>query len=461
MRRKSSLVLALLSVLAALVGAPVGARAQDEGLGASYVTPFPTGDVYQVAVIGDWLAEGVLDGLVELMGGDARLQIQRKRWPLMTLLRNEHVEDIREIEQRLKKETVNVAVVMLGVQDRTPVRTQSGKRAPVGSEEWKATYLARVDKLMKVLKQASVAVYWVGLPVMRRADVNEDAQVQNEVLRERAYLNGIKFIDSFAGFADEQGGYSAHGPDVTGKQRLLRDDDGIHFTEAGNRKLAYFVERELARDLTQARNERSVPLAGSESEQARINPGKAAATPGAAGGPGTDAARAGQWGAAVVPAVPAAAGSEQKAETGRIALKTIGAEGREEVLNIEILRPAIPASIIAHVARRESPDKPSAMGDQLADQIASGLTVLSSITPASDGGGLAKAKLSPAQTPYFRVLVKGERPAPRKGRADDHSWPRFEEPAPAAAGAGEPPPQAKPPASQLPQPAPKPPRPRG
>lgn len=441
MRWRLGLVVALLSVLAALVGAPTSVRAQDEGLGASYVTPFPTGDVYQVAVIGDWLAEGVLDGLVELMGGDARLQIQRRRWPLMTLLRSEHVEDIREIEQRLKKETVNVAVVMLGVQDRTSIRTQSGKRAPVGSDEWKGTYVARVDKLMKVLKQASVSVYWVGLPVMRRADANEDAQVQNEVFRERAYLNGIKFIDSFAGFADEQGGYSAHGPDVTGKQRLLRDDDGIHFTEAGNRKLAYFVERELSRDLTQARNERSVPLAGSESEQARINPAKAAATQGVRGPQGTDAGKAGQWGAAVVPAVPpAAAGSEQKAETSRIALKTIGAGGREEVLNIEIVRPAIPASIIAHVARRESPDKPSAMGDQIADQISSGLTVLSSITPASDGGGLAKAKMSPAQTPYFRVLVKGERPAPRKGRADDHSWPRFEEPAPAAAGAAEPPP---------------------
>lgn len=436
---RSRLAAALVSIVAVLVAAAGGARAQDESLGASYVTPFPNGDVYQVAVIGDWLAEGVLDGLVELMGGDARLQIQRKRWALMTLLRNEHAEDIREIEQRLKKETVHVAIVMLGVQDRTSIRSQSGKRAPVGSEEWKATYAARVDKLMKVLKQAGVAVYWVGLPVMRRGDANEDAQVQNEVFRERAYLNGIKFIDSFAGFADEQGGYSAHGPDVTGKQRLLRDDDGIHFTEAGNRKLAYFVERELARDLTQARNERSVPLAGSESEQARINPVKAAA---AAGAPGQEAGKKGQWGAAVVPAVPpAAAGSEQKAETSRIALKTIGAEGREEVLNIEIVRPAIPASIIAHVARRESPDKPSAMGDQLADQIAGGLTVLSSITPASDGGGLAKAKLSPAQTPYFRVLVKGERPAPRKGRADDHSWPRFEEPPPASAATPAPQPQ--------------------
>lgn len=423
--RQAALVVLL--VAAWLVAPPApAARAQDEGLATSYITPFPTGDVYQVVVIGDWLAEGVLDGLVESMGSDARLQIQRKRWSLMTLLRAEHADEIRSFEQRLKKDNVHVAIVMLGVQDRTSVRTPSGKRAPVGSEEWKDIYAARVDKLMKTLKQAGVAVYWVGMPVVRRTDANEDVQVQNEVFRERAYLNGIRFIDSYAGFADEQGGYSAHGPDVTGKPRLLRDDDGIHFTEAGNQKLAHFVERELSRDLTQAKNERSIPLAGSESEQARISPVKAPAAANQ-GDAAAAAAKGVAWGSAVIRPPPGLAVGEQKADNSKIVLKTTGALGREEVLTIEIVRPAIPASIIAHVARRESPDKPSAMGDQLADQIASGMTVLSSITPASEGGALAKRKLSPAQTPYFRVLVKGERPAPRTGRADDHTWPRFEE----------------------------------
>lgn len=449
----------LLAAAAVVVAGSPSARAQDESFAASYITPFPTGDVYQVVVIGDWLAEGVLEGLVESMGSDARLQIQRKRWPLMTMLRAEHAEDMRAFEQRLGEETVHVAIVMLGAQDRVSVRTQSGKRAPVGAEEWRKIYAARVDKLMKLLKQAKVAVYWVGMPVVRRTDANEDVQVQNEVFRERAYLNGIKFIDSYAGFADEQGGYSAHGPDVTGKSRLLRADDGIHFTDAGNRKLAYFVERELTRDLTQARSERSIPLAGSEAEQARISPAKP--TPGP---PGSDAgaAAANKWGASVSrPTAPGSAPGDQSADSSTISLRTVDAAGKEQVLDIEILRPAIPASIVAHVARRESPDKPSAMGDQLTDQIASGLTVMSSITPASSGTGPAKLKASPTQTPYFRVLVKGERPLPRKGRADDHGWPRHEEPsAPATTGAVEqptPPPaatggQPAAPAARAPQP---------
>ena len=39
-----------------------------------------------------------------------------------------------------------------------------------------------------------------------------------------------------------------------------------------------------------------------------------------------------------------------------------------------------------------------------------------------------RRRLSPTQTPYFRVMVKGERVTPRPERADDVSWPRPEPP---------------------------------
>ena len=127
---------------------------------------------------------------------------------------------------------------------------------------------------MKLLKKGNRAVYWVGLPNMRRWQDNERAQRMNDVIRERAYLNGARYIDAYASFIDESGGYSDWGPDVTGKVRRLRDSDGVHFTQAGYLKLAHFVERELKRDIAQARTERSIPLAGDAAEQSRVNPEK-------------------------------------------------------------------------------------------------------------------------------------------------------------------------------------------
>jgi hypothetical protein len=60
------------------------------------------------------------------------------------------------------------------------------------------------------------------------------------------------------------------------------------------------------------------------------------------------------------------------------------------------------------------------MGEVLVDQIPGGLTVMSTVAPGSG----ARRGLSPVQTPYFRLLFKGERLTPRPGRADDFSWPR-------------------------------------
>jgi hypothetical protein len=67
------------------------------------------------------------------------------------------------------------------------------------------------------------------------------------------------------------------------------------------------------------------------------------------------------------------------------------------------------------------------MGDVVADEIGGGIVVLSSITPPSQSGapGLPR-RISPTQTPYYAVLVKGDRVAPKPGRADDMAWPRVE-----------------------------------
>ena len=47
--------------------------AVEDDSASSFLTPFPEGDVYQLTVIGDTFAEGILNGLVEAMGTDTRL----------------------------------------------------------------------------------------------------------------------------------------------------------------------------------------------------------------------------------------------------------------------------------------------------------------------------------------------------------------------------------------------------
>jgi hypothetical protein len=274
------------------------------------------------------------------------------------------------------------------------------------------------------------------MPNMRRWQDNERAQRMNDVIRERAYLNGARYIDAYASFIDESGGYSDWGPDITGKIRRLRDSDGVHFTQAGYLKLAHFVERELKRDIAQARTERSIPLAGDPAEQSRVNPDKVRLRAETERAQAQAKAAKGGVAAPAANASAADGAKDQKLETGKVDIRVPGVEGTEQIVTVEIVRPAIPASVVALVTRKQSNDKAAQMGDVLVDQIPGGLTVMSSIVPPRGADG-SRRRLSPTQSPYFRVLEKGERLPSKPGRADDFTWPR---PQFTAEMRGEPPP---------------------
>jgi hypothetical protein len=409
---------ALLSAL--LLVRAIPASAQDTGLGGSFINPFPENDTYQVQVVGDWLADGLMGGLGETFATGPGVVVSKKRYDLPALMLNRTDGDLAALEQAFTNDPSHIAIVMLGAQDRYNV----GPRLASGQQgNWRNDYAARVDRVMKTLRKGGRAVYWVGLPNMRRWQDNERAQLMNDVFRERAYLNGVRYIDAYASFIDEGGGYSDYGPDITGKVARLRDTDGVHFTDIGYRKLAHFVERELRRDIAQAKDERAVPLAGDASEQARVNPDrarlKADAAPGTPGAP-APGQKAKPKEAAAPP--PDEAGKEQKADTGKVDIKVAAPGGTEQIVSVDIVRPAIPASVVALVTRKQSADKPAQMGDILVDQIPGGLTVMSSIVPPRGADG--RRRLSPTQTPYFRVFERGDRLPSKPGRADDFTWPR-------------------------------------
>ncbi len=392
-------------------------RAQD--VGPAYINPFPDSDVYKLQAYGDAFADGVLGGLTESFAGDSRIDVSRKARTLIGLMRNDFEDQMRAEEA--SRDAVHVAVVMIGINDRVPWREGAGRPFTVGSAEWRSEYGRRVERLIRVLKRKNAAIYWVGLPIMRRNDANDDAQLMNDIVRQKIYLAGAKYIDIAAQFADEAGNYSPYGPDLTGKSRLLREADGVTFTAAGNRKLAHFIEQELKRDLLQARAERDIPLAGGEVEQKRIaalRPRPQVADP--------------SWKGTVTPnrderGQPRDQSGEQKADNGRVTIRVTGSGGRAESVTLDLLRPAIPAAVVALLNRKDTGDKASQMGEVVADEIGGGLVVLSSITPPSQSGapGLPR-RISPSQTPYYAVLVKGERLSPKPGRADDFTWPRKE-----------------------------------
>jgi uncharacterized protein len=205
----------------------------------------------------------------------------------------------------------------------------------------------------------------------------------------------------------------------------------------------------LKRDVEQAASDRTIPLAGDESEQKRVNPTRSGITTGWKGSVTVGAKSAVQ---SQVPVAPSTTdtGGDQKADNGRVSIRTISATGREETTTIDIVRPAIPAAVIALLTRRESAGERAAQpGEGVVEDIGGGLTVVNSVSSLGEASPQQpgdKRKPLATQTAFFKVLVKGERMPPKPGRADDFSWPRPEavvapEPTPQPAAAKQQPPR--------------------
>jgi len=278
-----------------------------------------------VVVIGDSMADWLGYGLDETYADQPDIGVERKIRAVSGLIhydaRNDTLDWPSVIKDALADEKPSAIVVMLGLNDRVPLRDgapppaphtgpqknavppvpqasqtpppaapadteappQQGSAAttdaqhlvPGGSyefhtDQWAALYSKRIDEMIAALKSKGVPVLWIGLPAIRGTKSITDMAYLDELYRERAEKAGIIYVDIWDGFVDEQGRYAVEGPDFEGQTRRLRTGDGVHFTKAGAVKLASYVDLELRRVMSN----RALPVAlpGPE-EKSAVKPG--------------------------------------------------------------------------------------------------------------------------------------------------------------------------------------------
>jgi uncharacterized protein len=273
---------------------------------------FETPPASTIVVIGDSMADWLAYGLEELFADSTELGVVRKIRPTSGLVRyeprNESLEWSQAIKDILATDKPSAIVVMLGLNDRLPLRERTSSRAPAQrndeqqaaqaaqpaqpgqpaqsatpaapspaeaapqeaaqpvvaaperaeegesfdfrSDKWADLYAKRIDDMIAALKGKGVPVLWVGLPAIRGPKSTGDMSYLDELYRERAEKAGIVYVDIWDGFVDESGRYATDGPDYEGQIRRLRTGDGVHFTKAGALKLASYVEQQLRRVLS-------------------------------------------------------------------------------------------------------------------------------------------------------------------------------------------------------------------
>lgn len=199
-----------------------------------------------VAVIGDWQTANLAAGLQAAFAETANVVVSRRIRSGMGLVRDGEFDLFGQTPALLADGRTDIIVVMLGVNDRVTFPAQPGQRPDdIRSERWESAYRDRALRFGKLLRDTGKPVFWVGQAPVERPQLNDFLDYANGVAKQAAEANGITFVDVWNGFTDDEGGYTAFGADVDGREKRLRADDGISFTRTGQRKLAYFVEQEI------------------------------------------------------------------------------------------------------------------------------------------------------------------------------------------------------------------------
>jgi uncharacterized protein len=191
----------------------------------------------RVVVFGDSQAQGIAGGLQRVLLDDPRYKVLNRTHPGAALVHSD-TEWMVPIQNFLDKDKAEVAVVMFGANDRLDLRDEDGKYVHFRSDDWRAVYAKRADRILTALTGAGLKIIWCGNPIARSPTYSADMGYINDIFAEEVAHFGGAFLPLWTVIADNQGQFTAYGPDRSGVTERLRNDDGIHFTAAGYELIA-------------------------------------------------------------------------------------------------------------------------------------------------------------------------------------------------------------------------------
>jgi len=201
-------------------------------------------DAKRVLVVGDFMAGALAKGLADAYRENPNVVVVDASSGSSGLVRADYYNWPASLPGLVAGQKPDAILALVGGNDRQGIDTETGSYA-LGTDGWRTTYASRVAAFADALKASGKPALWVGLVPVSSSLMSRDYSAFNSIAREQLEAKGLRFIETWNGFADAEGKYVAVGPDVDGQSAQLRADDGLNFTRAGQRKLAFFVEQEL------------------------------------------------------------------------------------------------------------------------------------------------------------------------------------------------------------------------
>ncbi len=202
----------------------------------------------KILVVGDFFAGNIGGELETTFEASPGVAVVTRSDGSSGLVRDDHYDWLGQLPAIVDEVQPAIVVVMLGANDRQQM-TATGNREKFRSEAWFNEYQRRVSEAARIVASRKLPLLWVGLPAFQSPSMTADAVTLNAIYRSRTEEVGGEFVDIWDGFVSEDGKFIVTGSDVNGQQVRLRGSDGITFTNAGKRKLAFYVEKLARRHL--------------------------------------------------------------------------------------------------------------------------------------------------------------------------------------------------------------------
>lgn len=205
----------------------------------------------KVLVVGDFVAASLADGLNTAFEATPGVVIESRANGSSGLVRDDYFDWPGNLPAFIAETKPSAIIVSLGANERQQMTIGDAKEK-FRTDRWLAEYTRRVGAFAALARKENIPLLWVGMPSFQSSSMTTDMATFNGIFREEAEKNGGTFIDIWEGFVDEGGKFVMTGSDINGQQVRLRGADGIVFTKAGKRKLAFYVEKDIRRLLGEA-----------------------------------------------------------------------------------------------------------------------------------------------------------------------------------------------------------------
>ena len=224
----------------------------------------PVQPTFFIDVIGDSLAVLTADGLTQAFADKPEIAIADKSHEASGLVRDDYYDWPKAARDLATgKDRIDFVVVMLGINDLQPMRDGADTLDPL-SDRWRALYAQRVEAVVAPFQAAHIPVAWVGLPPMRAERFNADSRSSSTRSTRNTRKRPARNTSTSGTLSPTRtANTTPSGPTSTVRTSNCAAADGIHFTKAGARKVAHFLEAEITRvfDKSKPQNETADPAA--------------------------------------------------------------------------------------------------------------------------------------------------------------------------------------------------------